>query len=324
VNGFALRQSQAIASENAGFALRQSQAIASENAGFVLRQSQAIASVRRQSAIYEGVVTHRRRTPVEHAFRMRLFLMYLDLGELPELFDGHPLWSARRPALARFRREDYLGDPALPLDVAVRDLVEQRIGIRPAGPVRMLAHLRYLGHCFNPVVFHWCFAPDGERVEAVVAEVTNTPWGERHAYVAAADGNAHAVLDSRQEKALHVSPFMAMGMQYRWRIGTPGERLAVSIENRDADGALVFDAHLALRRREIARASLTTVLARHPAMTLRVLGGIYGQAVRLRLKGAPWHAHPAASAPAPASAAPAPAVPASARAAPTVARRSAP
>ncbi|HKG39193.1 MAG TPA: DUF1365 domain-containing protein [Conexibacter sp.] len=252
----------------------------------------------RASAIYEGVVTHRRRTPVEHAFRFPLFLMYLDLGELPQLFDSHPLWSARRRAVARFRRADYRGDPAIPLDIAVRDLVHERLGFRPAGPVRMLAHLRYLGHCFNPVVFYWCFAPDGVRVEAVVAEVTNTPWGERHAYVVAGDGKADHVLESRHEKAMHVSPFMPMEMTYHWRVGTPGEQLAVSIENRDAGGALVFDAHLALRRRDITRSSLTRVLARHPAMTLRVLGGIYGQALRLRLKGAPWHRKPAPVSPA--------------------------
>ena len=238
------------------------------------------------SAIYEGVVTHRRRTPVGHAFRFRLFLMYMDLAELPDALRGVP------PVLARFRREDYLGDPAVPLDTAVRDLVQERLGFRPAGPVRMLAHLRYLGHCFNPVAFYWCFAPDGERVEAVVAEVTNTPWGERHAYVSAGGGNSEQVLESRHEKALHVSPFMQMSIDYTWRVGIPRERLAVTIENRDADGGLVFDAQLALRRRALTHGALMRVLARHPAMTLRVLAGIYGQALRLRLKGARWHAHP--------------------------------
>ena len=238
------------------------------------------------SAIYQGTVSHRRRTPVGHGFRFRLFMLYVDLDELPRVLDGVP------PLLARFRREDYLGDPAIPLDTAVRDLVQERLGVRPAGPVRMLAHLRYLGHCFNPVVFYWCFAPDGERVEAVVAEVTNTPWGERHAYVSAGGGNAGHVLESRHEKALHVSPFMQMSIDYTWRVGTPGERLAVTIENRDADGGLVFDAQLALRRRALTHGALMRVLARHPAMTLRVLAGIYGQALRLRLKGARWHAHP--------------------------------
>ena len=158
----------------------------------------------------------------------------------------------------------------------------------------MLAHLRCFGHCFNPVAFYWCFAPDGERVEAVVAEVTNTPWGERHAYVAPAAGNDRHVLESRHEKALHVSPFMAMGMEYRWRIAIPGERIEVAIESL-RDGAPLFDAHLALRRREITTGALTRVLLRYPAMTLRVLGGIYAHALRLRLKGAPWHPHPEAA-----------------------------
>lgn len=241
------------------------------------------------SAIYEGVVTHRRRTPVAHAFRTRLFLMYLDLDELPRALDGVPR------ALAHFRRADYLGDPAVPLDVAVRDLVQERLGVRPAGPVRMLAHLRYLGHCFNPVAFYFCFAPDGARVEAVVAEVTNTPWGERCAYVAPGGGNPDVVLESRHAKAMHVSPFMPMEMTYRWRVATPGERLTVSIENRDAAGAPVFDAHLALARRALTRSALMRTLGRHPAMTLRVLGGIYAQALRLRWKGARWHAKPASA-----------------------------
>jgi len=239
------------------------------------------------SAIYEGTVTHRRRTPVAHAFRYRLFMTYLDLAEVEDALRGVPRW------LARFRRADYLGDPAVPLDAAVRELVEQRLGTRPVGPVRMLAHLRQLGHCFNPVAFYFCFAPDGTQLEAVVAEVTSTPWGERHAYVAAGGGSPELVLESRHAKAMHVSPFMPLEMTYRWRVATPGERLTLSIENRAADGALVFDAQLALRRRALSRGALLRTLARRPGMTLRVLGAIYVQALRLRLKGAPWHARAA-------------------------------
>lgn len=237
---------------------------------------------------------HRRRAPVAHVFRRRLFMVYLDLGELPELLDGLPLWSARGPAPARFRRADYLGDAAVPLDVAVRDLVGERLGARPAGPVRMLAHLRYLGHCFNPVVFYWCFAPGGERVEAVVAEVTSTPWGDRHAYVAPADGKAEGMVESRHAKAMHVSPFMGMEQTYRWRASVPGERIAVAIESEER-GAPLFDAHLALTRRPLTPRSSTTVLLRHPAMTLQVLAGIYRQALALRLKGARWHPRPEAA-----------------------------
>jgi len=138
------------------------------------------------SAVYEGWVRHRRFEPVEHGFRYRLFLMYLDLAELPEVLDPFPLFSARRPAPARFRRADFIGDPARPLTECALDAVEAVTGARPSGPVRLLTGLRYLGHSFNPVSFYYCFDSDGERVEAVVADVENIPWGERHPYVLAA------------------------------------------------------------------------------------------------------------------------------------------
>lgn len=108
-------------------------------------------------------------------------LAYIDLDELPRLLDGR-LVAARR-GVVRFRREDYLGDRRIPLDQAVRDTVQARTGRRPGGPIRVLTHLRTFGHCFNPVSFYYCFEPAGGQVEALVAEVTNTPWGERQAYV---------------------------------------------------------------------------------------------------------------------------------------------
>ena len=214
-----------------------------------------------ESALYEGWVRHRRFEPVQHEFRRRLFMAYLDLDELPEVLDPVPLWSARRPAPARFRREDYL------------DLDHD-------GPVRLLTHVRTFGHHFNPVSFYYCFDRAGERVERVVAEVTNTPWGERHVYEL--DG-----LRASVGKAFHVSPFLAMGSEYRVSMTAPGELLRVHMESR-RDERVDFDATLALSRRELSAGPLL----RYPLMTLRVVAGIYAQAVRLKLKGAPYHAHP--------------------------------
>ena len=242
------------------------------------------------SAVYEGWVRHRRHDPVEHAFTYRHCMLLLDLDELPDVLEGHPLYSARRPAPVRFRREDHLGDPTRPLAQCVRELVEERTGVRPTGPVRLLTTLRTLGHCFNPVSFYYCLSARGERVEAVVAQVSNTPWGESHGYVLRRNGEA--VMRDTVDKAFHVSPFIGMDNRYDWRVTEPDERLLVHIDERDAAGLLVFDATLSLRRRPLSRRELTRAFLRYPATSLRVLSLIYWNALRLKLKGAPYHPHP--------------------------------
>jgi len=250
------------------------------------------------SAVYEGWVRHRRFEPVEHGFRYRFFLAYLDLDELPEVLDPFPLYSARRPAPARFRRADHLGDPARPLAECARDEVERETGARPAGPVRLLTGLRHLGHCFNPVSFYYCFEPSGTRVEAIVAEVENIPWGERHAYVLARGEKVGPVLGDELDKTLHVSPLMGMDQAYAFRATEPGERLQVHIESRPrTGGGRSFDATLSLRRRELSQRLMAGLLARHPAASLQVVARIYAQALRLRLKGARCFPHPEGSRP---------------------------
>jgi DUF1365 family protein len=258
------------------------------------------------SAVYEGWVRHRRFEPVEHSFRYRLFLVYLDLDELPTVLDPFPLFSARRPAPARFRRADYMGDPARPLAECARDAVEAQTGSRPPGPVRLLANLRYLGHVFNPVSFYYCFDRGGERVEAVVADVNNIPWGERHPYVLARGSRGGAVLTDELDKALHVSPLMGMDQTYAFRASEPGERLSVHIESRPAQRATApgepqnvapregkaFDATLSLRRHELSPVRLAGMLARYPAMSLQTVAKIYAQSLRLKLKGARYFPHP--------------------------------
>jgi uncharacterized protein len=244
------------------------------------------------SCLYEGFVRHRRTSP-RHELRFPLFMAYLDLQELPALFDSSTLWSARRPALAWFRRADYLGDPQTPLREAVAALVAERTGIALEGPVRLLTHLRYLGHCFNPVSFYYCYDAPGEHVRAVVADVTNTPWGERHAYVMPVDSpQARPVMRGEFAKALHVSPLMGMEHSYDWRLTQPGERLSVHITSTHAGGELAFEATLALRRRELDASQLRRALLRYPALTMRLTAHIYAHALGLKLRGARWHPHP--------------------------------
>ena len=244
------------------------------------------------SCLYHGVVQHRRLAPGPHRFRYRLFLTYLDLEELDRIFARRWLWSTSRPALARFRRQDYLDCSQHPLCESVRELVRDRAGIEASGPIRLLTNLRYFGYLINPISLYYCFDAADRRIEAVVAEVTNTPWGERHCYVLPGPDTPDArVWRTRSSKELHVSPFLPIDMRYHWRLTTPGERLSVHLENH-RQGAKRFDATLLLQRRPITTTTLATSLLRHPFMTGKVAAGIYWQALRLWWKGTPFHPHP--------------------------------
>jgi DUF1365 family protein len=220
-------------------------------------------------------------------------MMYLDLDELPRLFRRRWLWSASRPALARFKREDHVGPVDQPLSESVRDLVELETGNRPAGTVRLLTNLSYFGYCFNPVSFYYCFDASGEVVEYIVVEVNNTPWGERDCYVMSC-GPAEKTSQPWRfspRKKMHVSPFMPMEIQYDWALTRPGQDLNVFMANLQ-DGERIFAASLNLQRTEISAGSLSRVLVQFPLQTLKIIFAIHWEAARLWLKRCPVYTHP--------------------------------
>lgn len=258
-----------------------------------------------QSAIYRGSVFHKRTSPKLHAFRYDVFMVYLDLDELDAFFSLSRWWSCTGWALARFKRADFHGDKTIPLTEAVKKTVEQQLGFRPEGPVRMLANLRYFGYIMNPLVVYYCFDKQGEKLEAMVAEVNNTPWNEKHPYVLDCRSNQKqgsqpkpspantvaapnlALHRHEFEKAFTVSPFNPVNMTYLWQSSLPAKQLIIHIQNTQA-GQQVFEASLALKREPATAQSLRNCLIRYPFFTVKVITAIYWQALKLFVKGVPF------------------------------------
>jgi uncharacterized protein len=246
------------------------------------------------SCIYEGQVRHRREQPLTHAFRYRMFAVYIDLAELGQLTGRAGIFSQRRWSYASFLRSDHLGDPNQSLDASVRELVEQKTGgFRPEGPIRLLTQLRYLGYYFSPLNLYYCFDGQGNRVEAIVAEVSNTPWREVHTYVLW-EGNrttSDGRLRFRHAKDFHVSPFMGMDSEYVWRLSPPGRFLFAGITTM-RNQERFFDARMSLKRYPASRWQMRRMLMRFPWMTRMIIGQIYFEAWRLWRKKCPYYPHP--------------------------------
>lgn len=243
------------------------------------------------SAIYCGWVRHRRFAPREHQFKYAVFMMYLDVDEVDAVLAQNRWWSRRGWAPARFKRADYLGDPQEALKKSVQAVVKQHTGLCLQGPVRMLTNLRYFGFVINPITIYYCF-DDTEQLRALVLEVTNTPWKERHQYVLLCNPEQFTQRITF-DKAMHVSPFHPMDMRYHLSGNCPDKKLVVHLRNTllNAKEETVFDATLCLQRREITAHALTSVIARYPLMTIKVLAAIYWQALKLAVKKVPYFRH---------------------------------
>ncbi len=243
-----------------------------------------------RSAFYRTSLWHSRLVPRVHSFKYRMNLLYADLDELPQLFRKRLFWSFERANLVSFRRSDYLGPTEKPLREAVLDRVEAKLGRRPTGSIGILTQPRTLGYVFNPVSFYFCHDVGG-RLDVIVAEITNTPWSERHAYILDASGQLEDELVFRFNKDFHVSPFFDLDQVYEWRFTTPGQRLSVSMTNFER-GQAVFRSELTAERRPINGRSLAAALLFAPLQPLRLHLAIYWQAARLHLKRTPFFTHP--------------------------------
>ena len=239
-----------------------------------------------RSALYRGRVRHTRLAPFRHAFEYRVYYGLFDIDELDALDRRLRFFSLDRWNLHGLRRADH--GPADGSDL--RPWVEKLVGEAgvdlEGGNVMLLAYPRVLGYVFDPISVWWCYGPDGD-LRAVLHEVRNT-FGHRHTYVAPVEAGA---LRHETAKMLHVSPFNDMDQIYRFSLTEPGERLAMAIEQRDADGPM-FRAGMKLSRLPLTDGNLLKLFFTHPLLTLKVIGGIHWQALRIWLKGGRYHPVP--------------------------------
>lgn len=240
-------------------------------------------------ALARGAVWHRRRLPEAHAFGYRLYMSLLDVDRLDDTFARSRLWSLERFNLVSYRRRDYFGPPELALGEAIRDRVGSQLGLRPQGPVYMLTHLRQWGYNFNPVTFYFCHH-DGKLL-ALLAEIHNTPWGERHAYVLDCREQSGPVYQFSFDKRFHVSPFLPMALGYEWRFRLMADRIDIhmAVTGHDAE---CFSAGMKLALSPMTARAMSLIPLRFPLVTVKVVAGIYWQALRLWLKRTPFYSHP--------------------------------
>ena len=229
------------------------------------------------SCLYVGAVTHRRMRPVVHALCYRLFQLYLDLDEAKTVARKSLILGFNRPRLMSFYERDHGDGSVTPL----KSQIESRVaaaGLPTGGAVRVLCMPRILGFVFNPITLYMCHAISGE-LTAVVYEVNNT-FGNRTFYVLPAG----APIRHATAKAMHVSPFMDMDLDYDFALGAPGETFGITIRVGHGEETLLVAAFQGARR-PLTDASLLKTWAAHPLLTFKVVAGIHWEALKLWRKG---------------------------------------
>ncbi|QNK73105.1 DUF1365 domain-containing protein [Variovorax sp. PAMC28562] len=257
-----------------------------------------------QSALYPGRVMHQRMRPARHRLAYRVFSLLIDLDELPELAQRLRFFSLNRFNLFSLHEADYGARKGKDGNGHnLRQRVDEQLtaaGLLAGGPIRLLSMPRILGYAFNPLSVYFCHLPDGE-LQAILYEVNNT-FGERHSYLIEVDKDQRALstqgvpIDQHCAKEFHVSPFLGLQMDYGFRVQAPHvdqPEMRLDITASDADGPMLF-ARLDAHRRVLNDAALLLAFFSHPLLTLKVVGAIHWEALRLWVKGVRLHVRPPA------------------------------
>jgi hypothetical protein len=251
------------------------------------------------SKIYVGNISHRRFSPKKHSFSYSIYMLALDVNEMEQQRHASWLFGYSWFHPLKFVEKDYLKSEPGTLNQRIRNKVTQLAGDNiDISRLVMLVQVRCFGIYFSPANFYFCYDKN-ENCTHMLAEVSNTPWNERHYYLVALASKAEKV----SEKSFQVSPFMDLNMAYFWQVKPPCEnsdKLIINIENKrknlqnvDSDesnklGDKLFDATLFLHKEEFTTKRLLAVWCQLPVMTIKIVASIYWQALKLFIKGIPF------------------------------------
>ncbi len=236
------------------------------------------------SAIYAGQVVHKRLKPHQHAFAYRVFALALDVDEISNLAMRLRMFGHNKRNLISFYDNDYGRGDGRSVATHIRSLLAD-VGLSAAGErVVLLCYPRLFGFVFNPLSVYFCYNSAGQ-IQAVVYEVSNT-FRERTSYVIPV-----ALTDSERvhqvcAKEMYVSPFTPRAAQYSFHVTPPDDQVVVGVALRDGNGPLL-KTHFRGERLPLTDRAIASMVARHPLMTAKVVGGIHFEAARLWLKGVP-------------------------------------
>ena len=244
--------------------------------------------------IYRGWIRHRRSTPKRHDFRYPLAMVMFDLDDMQCTFAKSKFWTQEKFNFIAFKRTDYIqskSGPSQTIKSAVKNYIKEQTGLEFNGRILLLTHPRYFGFVMNPVSFYFCY--DGDQLMHIVCEINNTPWDERFTYVLTPD-KAEAesqVFEFEFDKKFHVSPFMPMDMQYRWRFSWQDNKINIHMVLMQ-HGEKAFDATMQATQQGFTASSMRKLPLAYPVQTVLVAVRIYWHALLLYSKGLKFFSHP--------------------------------
>lgn len=247
------------------------------------------AAQKSASALYKGKVMHARLKPMGHRFQYRVYALLMDLDNI-SLSTKSPIFSHNRFNLLSFFEKDHGPRDGSSLRAYV-DLLLHEVGEKRAYSVKLLCYPRIFGWVFNPLSVYYCFDAEG-TMTAIIYEVRNT-FGENHTYVAPIqDGEMrNGLVRQERDKRFYVSPFVNMEMRYRFRLNQPDEKLILRILECDHEGPLL-SATFSGTRSPLTTRMLLLAFLQVPFQTLKIVGGIHWEALKLWKKGARFHRRP--------------------------------